>query len=85
MSLMYEDESWAIGCRWKSTNLEMFSVGQLLAEIMGRPGFPALWIFGSRYRFAVDGFRVMRSSQVLMLIRSRENILLISMLICLLT
>ena len=48
MSLMYDSHICAMGCRWKSTNLEIFSVGQLLAEMMGRPGLPALCILGSR-------------------------------------
>ena len=28
-------------------NCEMFSVGDLLEETIGLPGFPGLWIFGS--------------------------------------
>ena len=38
-----------MGFKIESTNDEIFSVGLPICEMMGLPGFPTLWILGSRY------------------------------------
>ena len=50
LSRKYDGNSFTSGCIKWSTNCEILSEGQLLADTMGRPGggIVFLWIFGSK-------------------------------------